>query len=53
MAPWEAVLQTLLSRGSEELGALLLRAADEGWSLRRLRDETPPEWINRIVYLAD
>ncbi len=50
MAPWEAVLQTLLGRGGEELGELLLRAAEEGWSLRRLRDEAPPEWIERYVY---
>jgi radical SAM superfamily enzyme YgiQ (UPF0313 family) len=52
MAPWEAALQTLLSRGGEEVGELLLRGAREGWSNRGLIEAAPKEMVERVVYRA-
>lgn len=50
MAPWEAVLQTLLSRGGEELGILLSEAAAKRWSLRESFRQVPADLLERYVY---
>jgi radical SAM superfamily enzyme YgiQ (UPF0313 family) len=52
MAPWEAALQTLLSRGGLELGDFLLRGAREDWSNRELIAAVPKEMVERVVYRA-
>jgi radical SAM superfamily enzyme YgiQ (UPF0313 family) len=50
MAAWEAVLQTLLSRGGEEVGEFLLRAAAQELSLRQLKDSVPDLILRRYVF---
>jgi len=50
MAPWEASLQTLLSRGGAEVGDLLIRGVNEGWSLKQLHDSTPEEMMTGSVF---
>ena len=50
MAPWEAVLQTLLSRGGSEVGQLILDAVNKGASHRDLLRSTPPEMLDKYVH---
>lgn len=52
MAPWQAALQTLLSRGGSEVGEYLLRTAREGKESRFVLELTPPELLQNVLYSA-
>lgn len=51
MAPWQAELQALLSRGGREVGELIANGAQEAWDLREIHKAIPRRLLAEYVYL--
>ena len=52
MAPWEAVLQTLLTRGGPEVGELLLEGARMNWPDKTVVQKAPASMLDQYVFLT-
>lgn len=52
MAPWEAVVQTLFSRGGAEIGKLLMDGAAKRRPLGEFYRHIPADLLDRYVYLV-
>lgn len=51
MAPWQAIMQTLLSRGGIEVGEYILKAASDGLTQRQFLSIVPEEVLAKYVFL--